>query len=72
MFKWKINMSDGNSYLVKSNIANANKFMNMVFGIKEDSAPNVNISHFESAFEKNNWIAIVSTHVVSVEYRGKQ
>lgn len=70
MYQWKINMVDGKSYVVKSSIKNNVDFMNELFGLNLNHIPKVKISCFElvDPKEENEYVAIISNHVVSVEW----
>ena len=70
MYSWKINIIDGKSYVVKSNLNNSNDFLNLLFGV--GTGANINITHLELAIpnEKYNSVAIVSNHISSVEWGG--
>lgn len=70
MYKWKINMTNGDSYVVKSSIRNNIAFMDDLFGISLNPVPKVNIVHYDlyEAKEKNTKVAIISNHVSSVEW----
>lgn len=76
MYTWKINMKNGDKFIVESNICNSNEFINEILA---NGRPmnSVNVTHYkltkDNLYEgyRSNWVAILSTEVSSVEYLGK-
>lgn len=70
MFKYKINMIDGKSYIIESEINNSVEFINELFDVNQKPTPNINIVHYDlcDENERNTRIAIISNHVSSIEW----
>lgn len=70
MYIWTINMTNGDSYVVKSDISNSSKFINQLFGIDLNPNPTTNITTYKLHEPKgeNKQVAIISNHVSSVEW----
>ena len=70
MYIWKINMANGDSYVVKSDIGNSSEFINQLFGIGLNPIPTTNISTYDLHEPKgeNKRVAIISNQVSSVEW----
>ena len=79
-YNWKINMKNGDKFIVKHTESNSCKFLEMIMG---KYATSINIHHFELSSEKSykygdnfeyefksNQVAILSSDVSSVESLG--
>lgn len=70
MYQWRINMVDGKSYVIMSSINNSIDIINELFGVKTNPPATVSVTHYELDEPKDefNRVAIVSSHIVSVEW----
>lgn len=68
MYQWKINMIDGKSYVVESEINNSIDFMNELFGLNQPIVPKANVMSYKLDGSLNS-IAILSTYVCSIEWK---
>jgi len=70
VYKWKINMTNGDSYVVESDISETKDFVNELFGVNLNPQPKCSIVGYK-LFEpkgENTQVLIISDHVSSVEW----
>lgn len=70
MYKWKINMTNGDSYIVESDINNVKEFVDGLFGTNLSPQPKSVMINYKLHEPKGNntQVLIISSHVSSVEW----
>ncbi|WP_312286673.1 hypothetical protein [Terrisporobacter sp.] len=70
MYRWKINMVDGKSYVVESKIGKADDFINDLFSLNLNPQPKSSMVAYKLFDPKGETtqVLIISNHVSSVEW----